>query len=220
MSDQNIQEQINEINRKLDLIIDETIVQRQNREMISDLMDDVTIIGKDAFRQMVTQLDDAGIELDSEALTCLILRLIRNIRNLGMVIETIESITDLARDLTPVVKQIGLDGVKKFNEFEQKGYFELLSQIGKTIDSIMAQYTIEDFSKLSENLIPVTDTLVNIADPKLLNKINAAANALKEINADDIQEYSVWKLIRQINKPEVKKSLGFVMAFLKKISES
>jgi len=220
MSDQNIQEQINEINRKLDLIIDETIVQRQNREMISDLMDDVTIIGKDAFRQMVIQLDDAGIELDSEALTCLILRLIRNIRNLGMVIETIESITDLARDLTPVVKQIGLDGVKKFNEFEQKGYFELLSQIGKTIDSIMAQYTIEDFSKLSENLIPVTDTLVNIADPKLLNKINAAANALKEINADDIQEYSVWKLIRQINKPEVKKSLGFVMAFLKKISES
>jgi len=220
MSDQNIQEQINEINRKLDLIIDETIVQRQNREMISDLMDDVTIIGKDAFRQMVTQLDDAGIELDSEALTCLILRLIRNIRNLGMVIETIESITDLARDLTPVVKQIGLDGVKKFNEFEQKGYFELLSQIGKTIDSIMARYTIEDLSKLSENLIPVTDTLVNIADPKLLNKINAAANALKEINADDIQEYSVWKLIRQINKPEVKKSLGFVMAFLKKISES
>jgi uncharacterized protein YjgD (DUF1641 family) len=220
MSDKLIQEQIKEINRKLDLILDETSFQRQNREAINDLVDDVAVIGKDAFKQMVTQLDDAGIELDSEALRCLILRLIRNIRSMGMVLEILESFTDLAKDVTPIVKQIGLDGVQKFHELEQKGYFEILNQLGKTMDTVLLRYSKEDLQRLSDNLIPVADTLVKIADPNLLNKINAATKALKDINPEDIEEYSVWRLIRQMNKPEIKKSFGFIIAFLQNISKT
>jgi len=220
MSDKLIQEQIRDINRKLDLIIEETSVQRQNREAVNDFVDDAAIIGKDAFKQMVTQLDDAGIELDSEALRCLILRLVRNIKSMGMVLEILESFTDLAKDLTPIVKQIGLDGVQKFHELEQKGYFEILNQLGKTMDTLLSRYSEEDLQRLSVNLIPVADTLVNIADPNLLNKINAATKALKDINPEDIEEYSVWRLIRQMNKPEVRKSFGFIMAFLQNISKT
>ena len=220
MSDKVIQEQIREINRKLDLIIDETSFQRESREVINDLVDDVAVIGKDAFRQMVTQLDDAGIELDSEALRCLLLRLIRNIRSLGMVMETLESFTDLAKDVTPIIKQIGLDGVQKFHELEQKGYFELLNQLGKTFDQVLSKYSIEDIQKLSENLVPVIDTLSTIADPRMLGKINAAAVALRDINTDEIEDYSVWRLMKQLNKPEVRKSLGFIMAFINNVSKT
>ena len=218
MSEKAIQEQIREINRKLDLILDETSYQRESRESINDLVDDVAVIGKDAFRQMVTQLDDAGIELDSEALRCLLLRLIRNIRSLGMVMETLESFTDLAKDVTPIIKQIGLDGVQKFHELEQKGYFELLNQLGKTFDQILSKYSVEDIQKLSENLVPVIDTLSTIADPRMLGKINAAAVALRDINTDEIEDYSVWRLMKQLNKPEVRKSLGFIMAFINNVS--
>jgi len=220
MSDKAIQEQIREINRKLDLILDETSYQRESRESINDLVDDVAVIGKDAFRQMVTQLDDAGIELDSEALRCLLLRLIRNIRSLGMVMETLESFTDLAKDVTPIIKQIGLDGVQKFHELEQKGYFELLNQLGKTFDQVLSKYSIEDIQKLSENLVPVIDTLSTIADPRMLGKINAAAVALRDINTDEIEDYSVWRLMKQLNKPEVRKSLGFIMAFINNVSKT
>ena len=220
MSDKALQEQIREINRKLDLILDETSLQRENREVINDLVDDVAVIGKDAFRQMVTQLDDAGIELDSEALRCLLLRLIRNIRSLGMVMETLESFTDLAKDVTPIIKQIGLDGVQKFHELEQKGYFELLNQIGKTFDKVLSKYSIEDIQKLSENLVPVIDTLSTIADPRMLGKINAAAVALRDINTDEIEDYSVWRLMKQLNKPEIRKSLGFIMAFINNVSKT
>lgn len=220
MSEKPVQNQIDDINRKLDIILDEISVQRQNREAINDLVDDVSLVGKDVFKHLVTELDNAGIELDSEALRCLLLRLIRNIRSLGMVLELIESFTDLAKDLTPVIKQIGLDGVEKFHELEQKGYFEILNQLGKTMDSLLSRYSVEDLKSLSEKLIPVTDILLNIADPKLLNKINIAASALREINPEDIEEYSVWRLMRHMNKPEVRKSIGFVMAFLQKTSKS
>jgi uncharacterized protein YjgD (DUF1641 family) len=220
MSDKLIQEQINEINRKLDLLIDEVTIQKQNREAVNDLIDDVAVIGKDAFRTMVTQLDDAGIELDGEALRCLILKLIRNIDSLGMVLETLESFNDLAKDVTPIIKQIGLDGITKFNELEQKGYFEVMNQIGTTIDTVLAKYSREDLRKLSENLVPVTDTLMIVADRRVLEKINAITTTLREIKTDEIEEYSVWRLIRELNKPEVKKSIGFIMAFLSKINEN
>jgi len=220
MSDKLIQEQINVINKKLDLILDEYAIQRQNREAVNDLVDDIAVIGKDAFKHMVTDLDDAGIELDSEALRDLVLRLIRNISSLGMVLEILESLTDLAKDLTPIVKQIGLDGVQKFNEFEQKGYFEIIKQLVDTFDTVLSRYSKEDLLRLSENLVPVVDTLVNIADPKLLNKINTATTALKEINPDDVEEYSVWRLMRNINNPEVRKSIGFVMKFIQNISKT
>lgn len=213
-----IQTQIDEINRKLDLILDEVSVQRQNRESVNDLIDDAAIIGKDVFHQMVVQLDNAGIELDSDALRCLVLRLVRNVSSLGMVLQTLESVTDLVKDLTPIVKQIGLDGVQKFNELEQKGYFDLINQLTNTFDTLISRYSREDIQKLSENLIPVTETLMNITDPRLLSKINAATAAIRDINPEDIEEYSVWRLMKQLRKPEVRKSIGFVMAFLNNIS--
>ena len=219
MSEKSVQNQIDEINRKLDLILDDISVQKQNREAINDLIDDVSIVGKDAFKYLVADLDNAGIELDSEALRCLSFKLIRNIKSIGMLLETMESFSDLAKDLTPVIKQIGLDGVEKFHEFEQKGYFEIIRQLGLALDRFLSKYNIEDLRKLSDNLTPVMDTLANISDPGLLIKINGAMNAIKEIKPEDIEEYSVWKLLRQINKPEVKKSLGFLMAFLRNISK-
>ncbi|MFO7621763.1 MAG: DUF1641 domain-containing protein [Bacteroidales bacterium] len=213
-SEKPIQVQIDEINRKLDLILDEALIQRQNRESVNDLLDDAAIIGKDVFKQTVIQLDNAGIELDGDALRCLLLRLVRNISSLGMVLQTLESLTDLAKDVTPIVKQIGLDGVNKFYEFEQKGYFDLISQLAETLDKIVSRYSREEIQQLSDNLVPVVDTLMNIADPKLLTKVNVAVTALKEIDPDKIEEYSVWRLMRKLGKPEVRKSLGFVMAFL------
>jgi uncharacterized protein YjgD (DUF1641 family) len=88
------------------------------------------------------------------------------------------------------------------------------------MDTVLSRYSKEDLQRLSDNLIPVADTLVKIADPNLLNKINAASTALKDINPEDIEEYSVWRLIRQMNKPEVRKSFGFIMAFLQNISKT
>lgn len=217
MSDKLIQEEIKEINRKLDLLLEENAIQRQRREAVDDLIEDVSIVGKEAVSHMILRLDNAGIELDSEALQCLILRLIRNIQSLGMVLETLESVTDLVKDMSPVVKQVGLDGIQKFHEMEQKGYFELLNQTGKTIDKILSRYSIEDISKLSDNLIATFDLLT---DPGLLGKLNVATRALKDIDPDKIEEYSVWKLMRQINKPQVKKSLGFIMAFINNIEKT
>ena len=219
MSEKIMQDQINDINRKLDLLIEEVTIQRQNREAINDLVDDVAVIGKDVFRNTVVQLDNAGVELDGENLRDLGFRLIRNIDNMGAVLEMLESITDLAKDATPIVKQIGLDGVKKFHEFEQKGYFEVLNQIGIAMDTIVSRYSKQDISRLSENLVQVFDTLAIVSDKKVLEKIDAIFSTLRDIRTEDVEEFSIWRTIKDFRTPEFKKSLGFMMAFLEIINE-
>lgn len=219
MTENPVQIQIDDINRKLDIILDDITIQRQSREAVNDLMSDLSVVGKDAFKNMVEELDHANIELDSEAMKCLVLRLIRNISSIGMLLETIESMTDLFKDLSPIVKQIGLDGVQKFHELEQKGYIEAARQLGKTMDTIMTRYSTEDIKNLSENLVSVFDTLITISNPGVLNKINASVVALRDTDPKEIEEYSVWKLLRSLNKPEVRKSIGFIMTFLNNISK-
>jgi len=219
MADKYIEEQIREINRKLDLLMDDAIIQRQNREAVNDLIDDVAVIGKDVFKNAVVQLDNAGVELDGEALRDIGFKLIRNINNMGMVLEALESMTDLAKDVTPIVKQIGIDGVQKFYEFEQKGYFEILRQIGIALDTIASRYSKEDLQNLSTNLVQVFDTLSIVSDEKVLEKIDSIFSTLRDIKTEDVKEFSVWRMIKDLNKPEFKKSVGFMMAFLEIIND-
>lgn len=220
MSDKSIQEEIKEINRKLDLILEDAAVQRQNRESVNDLMDDVAVIGKDAFGHMVVELDDAGIEVDGEIISDIAVRLLRNIDNIGDILNTLESFSDLTKDITPIVKQVGLDGVQKFYEFEQKGYFEVLNQIGLAIDTIVSRYSKDDMQKISVNLVKVFDTLSIVSDEKVLEKIDSIFSTLREINIDDVEDISIWRMVKDLNKPEVKKSIGFMMAFLEIINEN
>ena len=53
------------------------MAQREMRESVLDLADDVSIIGKDIFKNTVVQLDKAGVELDTEAIAGIGLKLIR-----------------------------------------------------------------------------------------------------------------------------------------------
>jgi uncharacterized protein YjgD (DUF1641 family) len=126
---------------------------------------------------------------------------------------------DLLKDVTPIVKQIGLDGVKMFQEFEQKGYFEILKQLGLAFDTLASRYSKEELGNLSENLVAVFDTLSIVANRKVLEKIDAIFSTLRDIKTEEVEEYSVWRMMRDIRKPEVKKSIGFMFAFLAIINE-
>lgn len=218
MSDKNIQVQIDEINRKLDLILEEAAYQRGNRETVTDLVDDLAIVGKDAFNGMVDSLDNAGLDLDPDSVKYLVLGFIRNIENINMLLGTLESVTDLVKDVSPIIKQVGIDAVDKFNEIDRKGYFEVLRQIMNALDNVMLRFSKEDLEGLGEKVESVLNTLLVIIDPAFMDKIGMFVKTYKEIDLENIPEYSIFRVMRELNKPEMKKSIGFIMTFLKEIN--
>ena len=218
MTDNNIQLQIDQINQKLDLILDEAVMQKQNRDTVMDLVNDLSLVGKDAFKGMVESHDNAGIEVDGDEVNHMILNFIRNISNINMLFQSLENITDFLKDVSPIIKQIGIDATYKFHELDNKGYFEVLNQLSLALNTIMSRYSKKDLENLSENIITLMDAMLAITDPAVMSKVTTLARTFKEIDPESVPEYSIWKVMREMNKPEMKKSIGFMMTFLKKIN--
>mgnify|MGYP003574592784 FL=1 len=168
MADQNIQTQINEINRKLDLVLEEVYVQKQNREAILDLADDLSIVGKDVFKNTVIQLDKAGVELDSEAAAGLGIRLIKNIGAINQLLETLESFNDFIQDATPIAHQVGLDAIQKMNELDQKGYIDFFKELASIIDNIVTHFSVDDVRALADNIVTILETVKSLTQPDML----------------------------------------------------
>lgn len=219
MSEKDMQIQINEINRKLDLILEDRAVQKQNQDAVADLIDDLSIVGKDAFNGVVEGLDNAGIELDGDSIKHLILLFIRNVDNINTLMMTLENVMDLVKDISPIIKEVGIDAVDKFKEIDDKGYFEVLRQFMNALDNVMKKFPKENLEGLGEKIESVLNTLLVIIDPAFMSKIGMFVETYKGIDHENIPEYSIFKVMRELNKPGMKKSIGFIMTFLKEINE-
>ena len=219
MAEENIQAQIDAINRKLDLILEEMHAQRESRQSLEDLTDDLSIIGKDIFKNTVIQLDKAGVEVDTEALTGIGLKLLRNINNINEFLEMLESINDFMKDAGPIVHQVGLDAIKKMHELEQKGYIDFFRELSKSLDNIVTHFSVEDVKALSDNVVFMLETVKSLTQPDMLKAINNALAIYKNLDMDQVEEYSLFKAMMEFRKPEMKRGIGFMITFLKKMSQ-
>ncbi len=220
MSENNIQEQINELNRKMDIILEEMYAQRNSRIEKEDLAKDLSIVGKDMFAHSVTVLDQAGVELDGEALTALMIKIIRNIGTFNQMMDTLESANDFMKDVSPVINQVGLDAIAKFAEFEQKGYLDFFKELMSISDNIVTHFTVQDVRDLADNVVSILEMVKNLTQPDMIGAINNALTVFKSMDTENIPEYSMWKAFRTMQSPEMKKSIGFMITFLKNLSAS
>ena len=191
MANEHLQEQINELNHKLDRVLEYVEIQHRKREEWDDLVSDVSIVTKDAFTNTVQILDNAGVEVDPCSIQCLLIKLLRNLGTLNEMMEMMESAKDFFKDATPIFQQIGLDTVKKVNELDQKGY-------------------IDNF----------TDIMKNLTQPDNIAALQRISQALNEVKMDDeTDNKSFWQLFKQMRSQEVRKTLSYSMRLLEEINK-
>lgn len=219
MTEQKIQQQIDDINKKLDIILEEVFAQKQSRETISDLADDLSIVGKDVFKTTVIELDKAGIELDGDAVKGTGIRLIRNIDNINDFLDTLESINDFLKDASPIARQVGLDAIQKMNEFDQKGYIEFFKELSKVLDNIVSHFSPQDVKDLADNTVTILETVKEMTQPDMLSAMDNAVHVFKNLDTKDIPEITLWKAMKEMRSPEMKKGLGFMITFLKNLAK-
>ncbi|MEI6852362.1 MAG: hypothetical protein WCL06_05945 [Bacteroidota bacterium] len=219
MEENNIQEQINQLNQKMDILLE--YVQRQNSrsEMVDDLVSDVAIIGKDIYDTSVEMLDQHAVEINPDEVKLLVLKLLRNVNNISMVFDTLESFTDLMKDAAPIANEVIIDFTKKLHEFETKGYFDFIRGIGKVMDHIITSYSREDFHKWSENIPAIMDIARNASDPKFINFVNSVINEYNGLEASKTKKYTWWKLLKEMNSPQFKQTMGMTLTLVKNVSD-
>jgi uncharacterized protein YjgD (DUF1641 family) len=189
MSEKNIQEQISVLNQKLDLVLESIEQQKRNREKLDDLISDLSIVAKDAFNHTVVMLDKSQVELNHNGIPLLLVKLLQNIETFYEMLEVLESVKDFMKDVSPILHQMGLDAVNKMNEFDQKGYFNIVSNLTQP-DVIAA------LSRFSKAIAEIK------MDDELDNK--SLFGLLKQLNSPDVRKSLSYtlRLVQAINKGE------------------
>ena len=217
--DKNLEQRIDALDKKMDLILEYVHRQKMNSNMVEDLVSDLSIVGKDAYDSTVKELDMRQVVLEPSELTDLAVSLLRNIGNIKTVLETLEMAVDLGKDVGPIANEMIIDFTKQMNEYEQKGYFKFFKEFGPIIDNIVTGFSPEDLKGLADNIVSILTAFKEKTQPEVLDTKQNAIKAFNSMETDTVPSYSVWKLMREMNSPEMKKALGYGITFMKNVSK-
>ena len=218
MEEKSMQIQITELNQKVDILLEYVNEQRLKTNQLEDLVSDLSIIGKDVYDTSVEELNNRMVKIDPEQVKNIGLRFLSNIDNIDKALELFESLSDLAKDVMPIVNEVIIDTTKKMDELDARGYFYFIKELGLIFDNVITHFSREEVHHLAENVVTILETVKTLTQPEMMNAVNNAVKVFGNLNTTDVPEYSVWKLMREINQPEMKKTIGFMITYMKSLS--
>jgi len=190
MENQELQQQIDVLNQKLDLLLGYVEEQRRNSMVIEDLVDDVSRVGTEIFKSTVDQFDHQSVTFDGEAFQGMLFKLIKSIPTLNSMLDLLESANDLVKDVSPIVLEVFIDITHQFQKLEENGTIDAMKKIGN-----------------------------DLSNPQFAKNLTLFTNAIASVKPDEkLDKKSLFGLLREINKPEVRQSLGFILRIAKQMS--
>lgn len=214
-----LQDQIDDINRKLDLILEEIALQQRHRREMEDLKDDLMRVGKDVYETAVVELDQVHDSIQTGDVLHLFKKLLRNIRTLTAMFEALENAKDFIADAAPVSRELVLDTMRKLDEFDRKGYFEFAKELGGVADKVVTSFSVEDVKHLGDNIVTILNTVKHLTQPDMLQVVNNGLSVYRKLNIQVDEEVSLRQLFREMRSPEMRRGLAFLIRFLKSIAE-
>lgn len=218
MSEIDIQYQIQELNNKMDLVLEEIKLQKRQRGEMEDLKDDLMRVTKGIYETAVEELDQVSDYVNTNDILHFGKYMLRNINTISTVVQQLESMKDFLRDSAPLIRQYALDTMTKLDEIDRKGYFEFAKELGNISDNVITSFNKEDINNLGDNIVSILNTIKNLTQPDMLNAINDAVNVYKNLDIEIKDNISLFGLMKELNNPELKRGLYFAIEFLKKIS--
>ncbi|HQP89760.1 MAG TPA: hypothetical protein PLK51_02125 [Bacteroidales bacterium] len=186
-----IQNQINELNEKVDTLLEYIIAQNKKNQAIDDFIDDAYKVGIDLFKTTAVELDNHGVEVDMDEVKILIFKLLKNIQTFNTLINMLESLVDLMKDATPIAREMIIDLTYQLDKLEKNGTIESL----KTITT-------------------------NLTNPDLLQSLAKISSAITSVKPDEkLDNISMFKLMKSLNNREVKNSLSYLIRILQEINK-
>lgn len=186
MVDGNLQIQMDQINKKLDLITEEIYAQKSNRQSMEDLQADLTKISSSAIQVGTKKLEDISQYFSMDDLAYLTKKLLNNINNLTKLFEMMESMMDFYESFMPLTKEMMVTTEKGLDKIGKLGYFDLFKILKDRIDILMQTTSKEELTTLGNNIV-------------------AFLRAAKNTNLDfSTSNKSIFYLIKETNSREMK----------------
>jgi uncharacterized protein YjgD (DUF1641 family) len=216
---------LEELNQKVDLLNDqiaflaeEARVEKRRRQEFDELKNDLTPVVSEVYQLSVRQLDEIEGYVQLEDLIRVMKRLARNTRNIEAMLDQLESLSDLSKELPPLSDDIFLMLMTRLDEMERKGYFTFMQGGMEIFDQVVTNFTEEDVKQLGENIVLILQTVKEMTQPEIMTMMRTTATVMTD---EDIPEkVSMIDIMRQLNDPSVRRGLAKTLNVLKTFSDN
>jgi len=219
MKDNHNQTQIDEINRKLDIVLEEIEHQKKHRREMDDLKDDLMRVGTDLYSTAVTEFEEIHDHLQTGDILHLGKKLLRNVNTMNKLFDQMESAKDFLEDASPLVRESTIDFMAKMDEFDRKGYFQFFKELQNVMDKVVTSFSVEDVKALGDNVVTILNTVKSLTQPDMLQAINNAVSVYKKLDIEVEENVSYFQLFKRMNTPEMRNGIAFGIKFLKSLAE-
>ncbi len=218
MDNNKIEAQLNEINKKLDLLTEQAAITARRQREFEEFKDDLQRIGTDIIQTAVVELDEVANHFDASDLLHLVKKVLRNVRNISKMFDQLESANDFIKDFAPSGKVAFLELLSTFDEMDRKGYFEFIKESGKIVDKVVTSFSVEDIRLLGDNIVSIMNTVKSLTQPDMLAAMNNAVSIYKNLDFEIDEKVSYLKLFKEAKTPEMRRGIAYGIQFLKKLS--
>lgn len=216
-----------ELNQKLDALTqqvealtDYVADQRRRQREWDELKADLTPIVNDLYLATVEQLAEIESDFQLEDLLYLLKRLARNVRTFENLLDQLESLRDLLRDLTPITNDAVISAVQLLDDLDRRGYFAFLRELRYIGDNIVAAFGPEDVRLLADNIVTILTAIKEMTQPEVMTMVQNLAQSVRQVEVKPEEvPVSFFGLLRQLMDPQVRRGLGLTLQMLKTVGE-
>ena len=216
-------EDLTELNAKIDhlatqvqFVVDEAFVMRERRQERDELIADLTPIANQAYQYAVKQLEQVDEYASLEDFTHLIKKLVRNLKNLEELLDSMETFRELIDEVTPLTQAGVISLMDALQDLERRGYFGFVRSGSRVIENIVTNFSEDDVSALGDNIVLILQAVREMTQPEIMTMVRNTASTVRE---EEIPDRITWReLIRQMRDPATKKGLARLMLTLRSVS--
>lgn len=213
-----LNQKVDALTTQVEYLAEEARIQQQRRQEWDELKNDLTPVASEAYRLSVQQLDEIEGYVQLEDIIRLTKRLMRNTRNLEEMLDQLEGLADLGRELGPLSQDMFLMLMTRLDEMERKGYFTFMQGGMEIMDQIVSNFSEEDVRQLGDNIVLILQTVKEMTQPEIMQLLSSTALVMRE---EDIpKDVSLFYILRQMNDPQVKRGLAKTLNVLRTVSEN
>jgi uncharacterized protein YjgD (DUF1641 family) len=185
----------------------------------AELKEDIRPLVNPACRSLVRELGTMETRFQLEDLFRLIKTTLKNTRNLTYLLDTLESATDFALTVEPLLKSAIPVLIHYLDELEQRGVFRIIEAMLGVRAKLASAYSPEDIDQIGDGLVVLFGLAKKLGHPRTRAFIETMTDFPSEVDWTQCKPVGPIGLISAIRCSEVQDGLGVFVEFTKAIAK-
>ena len=212
-------EQIERMSAQLDIIVAETLAQRQAREKWVELSDTLVPVTRGAMDVATRELDDLSDDVTADDLVRFARTAARSLPKLEALMAQLDSLSELLHTLNSLSGAAMGKATEVLAVADEKGYFAFAREGSKIADRVVTEFSEEDVQALGDNVVTILNAVKEMTQPELMGLVQRTAISVQDVEEAHIEPPSMFALLKQMRDPQTRRGLARVMTMLHTVGE-